>query len=38
MTTPPDQPDILLIIADDHGYADLSADPTAEGLHTPHLD
>lgn len=38
MTTPPHQPDILLIISDDHGYGDLSADPTAEGLHTPHLD
>lgn len=38
MTTPAQRPDILLIISDDHGYGDLSADPTAEGLRTPHLD
>src|SRR5690606_10781322 len=38
MTTPPHQPDILLIISDAHRYGDLSAAPTAEGLHTPHLD
>lgn len=32
------RPNILLIVSDDHGYGDLSAEPTAEGLHTPHLE
>lgn len=32
------RPNILLIISDDHGYGDFSADPTPEGLHTPNLE
>lgn len=35
---PQSRPDILLIISDDHGYGDLSAEPTEEGLHTPNLE
>lgn len=29
---------IVLLISDDHGYGDLSAEETPEGLHTPNLD
>ena len=32
------RPNVLLIVSDDHGYGDLSAEPTGEGLHTPNLD
>ena len=31
-------PNILLIIADDHGYADMSVNQLAEDVHTPNLD
>lgn len=37
MRTPPRRPNILLIVSDDHGYADRSA-LGAPGVRTPHLD
>ncbi|MEM1122645.1 MAG: sulfatase-like hydrolase/transferase, partial [Bacteroidota bacterium] len=32
------KPNILLIIADDHGYADMSINQLAEDVQTPNLD
>ena len=36
---PSDQPNILIIVTDDQGYADLSAyDHSADGIETPGMD
>ncbi|MEM6316905.1 MAG: sulfatase-like hydrolase/transferase [Bacteroidota bacterium] len=36
--TPFQPPNILLIIADDHGYADMSCNGLADDVQTPNLD